>query len=110
MEKIGLVRIMKDYLDESNKWPRFTYGDLFGSSMLYVYHNTIILAFLCDNSVIVRGEGHHYGYCGTFVPAFDRYIPEDPEFIPRVSNAIDIGIRLIDDGRPWHVINRETCS
>lgn len=105
MEKIGLVQIMKDFLDENRRWPRFTYGDMCGSSMVYVYHNGIILAFLSDVNVVVRGKGYYFAYCGSKISMFDRYIPEDPDFIPKVSNAVDIGIRLIEDGKPWYPLD-----
>lgn len=98
--QIGLVRIMRDFLDENERWPKFTFSDMmFGSTMLYVYHSRVILALLSDTNVVVRSPGSWFGYCGSPIAMFDRFIPEDPEFIPRVSNAIDTGIRLIDSGK-----------
>jgi hypothetical protein len=102
VERIGLIRLMKDFLDENEKWPKFTYGDMVGSSMVYVYHQRIILAFLSEKNVVVRSKGHYFGYCGSPVPMFDRFIPEHPEFIAQVSNAIDTGIWLIEYGKPWY--------
>jgi hypothetical protein len=100
--KVYLTILMRDWFEAQEKWPRFTYSELFGSTMIQVYHLDNILAFLTDRNVVVRAQGHFYNYCGTRVyPLFDRFIPEHPDFIFQVSNAVDIGIRLIESGKPW---------
>lgn len=97
-DKIYLTIIMRDFFQEQKRWPRFTYGEMFGSTMIQVYHLDNILAFLTDRNVVVRAPGHYYNYCGTRVlPVFDRFIPENPDFLEQVSNAVDVGIKLIEN-------------
>lgn len=101
-EKIYLAWLMRDFFEEQERWPKFTYNGMVGSNMVHVYHLDNILAFFTDRNVVVRASGCYYNYCGTLVfPLFDRFIPENPSFLDQVSDAVDIGIRLIESGKPW---------
>lgn len=107
-EVVKLVELMRFFFDTTPQWPKFTYGEFVGGSPAYVYHNGQLLALIDEvsvtirspGSVTIRSPGSYYNYCGTLiVPLFERYIPEDPEFLNQVSNAVDIGIRLIESGK-----------
>ena len=101
MNEVNLIQLVRYFFEENKAWPKFTYGEFSDSGMVYVYHNDLILAFLNYDCVVVRAPGSYYNYCGSLVvPLFDRYTPEHPEFLTQVSNAIDVGIRLIENGKP----------
>ncbi len=110
-DQVYLSTLMRDFFDQNSQWPKFTYGDKTTNGVVYVYHNSQLLALLSDSNIVIRVPGSYFNYCGTKVaPLFDRFLPEHPEFFVQVSNAIDIAIRLIESGKTEFIDGGEADS
>lgn len=97
--EVYLTQLMRDFFDQNEKWPKFSYGEVTEAGVVYVYHTGHILALVGPTNVVIRRPGSYFNYCGTLVvPLFERFIPEDPDFFAQVSDAIDTAIRLIENG------------